>query len=443
MFLRLTFVAFALTTTTFAGYAGAYDAVYERAPVHYLTAAVNDPVARLAKRIESGEIRLAYDAKTGYLPALLEALKIPVSSQTLVFSKTSFQRELIGPDRPRALYFNDDVYVGYVRGGDVIEITSTDPVNGPVFYTVAQKEPGPGRDRDARVKFARQRDSCLQCHASSMTSDLPGHLVRSVYPDAGGQPILSAGTFRTNHGSALKERWGGWYVTGTSGGQKHMGNVVSADRDDVEKTDFTAGTNLIDVKGRFDASAYLSPHSDIVALMVLEHQTYVHNQITRANYLTRLALYDARELNKALGRPADYRSESTEGRIRNAVEPLLKAMLLCDEAKVTDKIEGTSSFANDFTGSGLKDAKGRSLRELDLRSRMFKHPLSYLIYGEPFDALPRAAKDRFYARLHEVLSGKDRSKDFEGLSDQDRAAILEILVATKKGLPGFFSAPAK
>jgi hypothetical protein len=440
MFLRLTIVALALTTT-FAVYAGAYDAVYERAPVNYLTVAMNDPVARLAKRIESGEIRLGYDAKTGYLPAVLGALKIPVSSQTLVFSKTSFQRELIGPDRPRALYFNDDVYVGYVKGGDVIEITSTDPVNGPVFYTVSQKETG--RDLDARVKFARQSDSCLQCHASSMTNDFPGHLVRSVYPDAGGQPILSAGTFRTNHGSPIKERWGGWYVTGTSGGQKHMGNVVSADRDDVEKTDFAAGTNVTDVRGRFDASAYLSPHSDIVALMVLEHQTYVHNQITRANYLTRLAMYDARELNKALGRPADYRSESTEGRIKNAVEPLLKAMLLCDEAKLTDKVEGTSSFARDFVAAGPKGAGGRSLRELDMRARLFKHPLSYLIYSEAFDALPRAAKDRFYARLHEVLTGKDRSKDFEGLCDQDRAAILEILVATKKGLPGFFSSPAK
>jgi hypothetical protein len=74
---------------------------------------------------------------------------------------------------------------------------------------------------------------------------------------------------------------------------------------------------------------------------------------------------------------------------------------------------------------------------------MFKHPLSYLIYGEAFDALPPAAKDQFYVRLHEVLTGKDRSKDFAGLNDQDRAAILGILVATKKGLPGFFSATAK
>src|SRR5688572_27007065 len=132
--------------------AGAYDAVYERPPINYPTAQMDDPVARLARRIASGEVRLAYDAKTGYLPALLKELRVPVSSQTLVFSKTSFQRELIGPDRPRALYFNDDVYVGYVKGGDVIEITSTDPNNGPVFYTVSQKEAGP----EVPLKFARQ-----------------------------------------------------------------------------------------------------------------------------------------------------------------------------------------------------------------------------------------------------------------------------------------------
>jgi hypothetical protein len=419
---------------TFGPALWAYDSVYERPPIDYLSAPAKDPVARLAKRLESGQLKLPYDAKTGYLRALLKELKIPVSSQTLVFSKTSFQRDLIGPDRPRALYFNDDIYVGYVLGGDVLEITATDPVNGPMFYTVRQKEP----EAEWPIKFARQTDACLQCHASSITQDIPGHIVRSVYPDAAGQPILSAGTFRTNHTSPLKERWGGWYVTGTSGGQKHMGNVVSADKDDVEKTDFTAGTNVTDVKGRFDASTYLSPHSDIVALMVLEHQTYVHNLITRANYLTRLALHDAVELNKALGRPADYRSDSTNSRIKNAVEPLLKAMLFSGEAKLTEPIAGTSTFTRDFAGRGPTDPKGRSLRQLDLKTRLFKHPLSYLIYSEAFDALPKEAKEVFWRRLDEILTGKDSSKEFEHLGPPHRTAILEILRTTKRDLPERF-----
>src|SRR3954471_9553427 len=162
------------------GVAGADDALYERAPIRYSTTPARDAVARLAEQIRSGSVKLKYDAERGYLPAVLEALKVPVSSQVLVFSKTSFQRDRIDPAHPRALYFNDDVYVGFVQGGDVLEIVATDPVNGPNFYTLrrAKKAKGPA--------FERQTDSCLQCHASSATGDLPGLVVRSVYPDGDG-----------------------------------------------------------------------------------------------------------------------------------------------------------------------------------------------------------------------------------------------------------------
>jgi hypothetical protein len=407
------------------------DALYERSPIKYLTTPPRDPVAQLQKRIESGQVRLDYDAKTGYLSALLKSLKIPVSSQVLVFSKTSFQRDLINPAHPRALYFNDDVYIGFVQGGDVIEVASTDPINGPNYYTLRQRKPG-------GPSFVRQTDACLQCHASSMTNDMPGHLLRSVYPDADGQPILSAGTFRTNPASPIKQRWGGWYVTGTSGSQLHMGNVTSADKDDPEKTDFTAGSNLTSLAAKIDTAPYLSPHSDIVALMTLEHQAYIHNLITRANFLTRLALHDATELNKALGRPVDYKSDSTISRINNAVEPLLKGMLFCEETKLTAQITGTSGFAKEFGARGPRDDAGRSLRDLDLKTRMFKYPCSYLIYSESFNALPREARDRFFMRLQEVLSGQDQSKDFAHLSAADRKAIREILIATKHDLPPAF-----
>jgi hypothetical protein len=409
------------------------DALYEREPVNYLTAAVEDPVARLAARIDAGQVKLAYDANTGYLPALLKALDVPVSSQVLVFTKTSLQRDRINPRRPRAVYFNDDVYVGYVQGGDVIEISSTDPVLGPVFYTLRQAE----RRRPA---FTRQTDACLQCHAGSMTHDLPGHLVRSVYPDADGQPILSAGTFRTNPASPLKQRWGGWYVTGTTGDQKHMGNVFAPNPDAAERTDFTAGTNLTTLEGRFDTSPYPSPHSDVVALMVMEHQAFVHNMTTRASVLTRVALHDAVEMNKALGRPLDHRSDSTVSRIKNAVEPLLKALLFSEEAALTGPVKGTSGFTESFAKLGPRDGKGRSLRDFDLAARMFKHPCSYMIYGQPIDRLQDAAREQLYRRLFEVLSGRDGSKEFAHLTADDRRAVLEILVGTKKGLPEYFRA---
>lgn len=423
----LTLAAFCLLTTA----ARAEDAAYDRPPINYSSPDLHDPVAALQHKLDAGQLKLTYDPKTGYLASLLKALNVPVSSQVLVFSKTSFQRNLIGPDTPRALYFDDDVYVGFVQGGDVIEITATDPQKGPIFYTLRQKTRG-------APAFARQTDACLQCHASSMTQDLPGHLVRSVYPDADGQPILSAGSFRTNPASPLKQRWGGWYVTGRTGSQVHMGNVFSRNKDDAESVDFTAGTNLLSLADRIDTSPYLSPHSDVVALMVLEHQVQVHNLITRANILTRLALHDAAELNKALGRPAGFRSESTVSRIKNAVEPLLKAMLFSEETPLTDRVEGTSTFAGDFPECPPRDARGRSLRDLDLKTRLFQHPLSYLIYTPAFDALPQAAKDHFYTRLNEVLSGQDTRKDFAHLTPADRTAIREILLATKKNLPQSF-----
>ena len=175
------------------------------------------------------------------------------------------------------MYFNDDVYVGWVQNGDVVEISAADPQLGAVFYTLRQEQA-------ERPKIVRDRGQCIVCHASSRTSGVPGHLVRSVYADKSGQPFFGSGTFTTDHRSPFKERWGGWYVTGTHGKQRHMGNVISTDRDRPEDLDMEAGANITDLSDHVNTSPYLSPHSDIVALMVLEHQSRMHNLITRANF---------------------------------------------------------------------------------------------------------------------------------------------------------------
>ena len=425
---NLVLLLLGVTCAADPGFAGsAFE--YDQDPINYSNAPVNDPVAVLQRKIEKGEVRLTRDAQHGYLKSLLDELKIPVSSQVLVFSKTSFQRNRISPKTPRALYFNDDVYVGFVHGGDVLEISSTDPTQGAIFYTVAQ-----GKDHGA--KFVRQTHACLQCHdSSSMTGGVPGHVVRSVFTDNTGQPLLSAGTFRTTQESPLKERWGGWYVTGTHGKQVHLGNAFLEDEEHPEKFDTAAGANVTSLANRFDASDYLSGHSDIVALMVLEHQTQMHNLITKASYLTRIAVRDQAEMNKALGEPADRVSDSTRSRVRSAAEPLVRHMLFADEAKLTDRIEGTSTFAKDFQSVGMKDAQGRSLRDLDLTTRMFKYPCSYLVYSESFDRLPDILKEQVYSRLRAVLTGEEKSKEFAHLSDADRKAVLEILLATKRDLP--------
>jgi hypothetical protein len=400
---------------------------FEREPINYLKAQASDPVAKLQGRLERGEAALAYEKRHGYLPAVLKALDIPVSAQVLVFSKTSFQRTRISPATPRAIYFNDDVYVGFVQTGDVLEFSAADPDLGGTFYLLEQTPA-------AKPAFLRQTHECLQCHASGKTEDVPGHLVRSVFPDEDGQPIFNAGTFTTTDESPFRERWGGWYVTGRHGRQVHMGNAVVTDPKEPEKLAGAAGANVTDLAARLDVSPYLSRHSDIVALMVLQHQTRMHNRITAANFQARLALDYAAAINKALDRPADELSESTLARIKGPAEELVKSLLFVDEAELTDSVEGTSAFAREFAARGPRDPRGRSLREFDLKTRLFRYPCSYLIYSRSFDALPAITKTQVYRRLGEILSGEDQSPAFARRTAQQRQAIREILEATKPDL---------
>lgn len=400
-------------------------------PIRYSSTAPDNGVSRLQGRLAAGKAALTCEKRLGYLRGLLKELNVPASSQVLVFSKTSMQRQRISPHRPRALYFNDDVYVGFCQNGNVLELSAVDPRLGTVFYTLDQKNA-------ERAAITRQGESCLLCHGSSQNQGMPGHLVRSVYPDAQGLPILSSGTHRIDHTSPLAQRWGGWYVSGTSGKQTHLGNLIVADRRPPEEIDNKAGVNRTDLSPLFKTSSYLTPHSDIVALMVLEHQTETHNRITRAGFLTRMALFEEAELNKALGRSEPGHSDSTLRRIRSAGEPLVKHLLFAEEAPLTDRVKGTTTFAREFARRGPFDPAGRSLREFDLTKRMFKYPCSYLIYSAAFDGLPAEVKEYVYRRLWEVLTDKDTSKDFAHLSAADRKAIHAILVATKPGLPAYW-----
>ncbi|TWU02555.1 hypothetical protein [Stieleria varia] len=407
--------------------ANAQQADFERPPIDYLNAKVNDPVARLAEKIAAGSVTLEYDEGFGFLKSVLEHLDVPLSSQTLVFSKTSLQLSRISPTRPRALYFNDDVYVGFCQRGDVLEFAATDAKQGATFYTLKQ-------DRDAVPTFVRDKGGCLSCHASSRTQNVPGYLVRSVFPDRSGRPLLGNGTFTTDHTSDFRDRWGGWYVTGRHGSMRHMGNTLCGEDD----TDFDreSGANRTDLNDKFSVDAYLTPHSDIVALMVLEHQTQMHNAMAAANYETRQALHQSYQMNELLDRPADHISESAQRRIASSSERVLKHLLMCDEFQLTDSVSGTSGFATDFAERGKKDSRGRSLRDLDLKTRVFQYPCSYLIYSPAFAGLPDEVRLKVLGRLHEILRGDDDSPEYSHLSPTMRRAILEILVDT---LPEFDS----
>jgi hypothetical protein len=389
--------------------------------IQYGDIPVDDPVARLAKQIESGNAKLEYaSGGLGYLPSLLKNLNINVDSQVLVFSKTSFQLPKISPQAPRALFFNDNVAVGSVQGGDVLELAALDPRQGVTFYTLDVK-------RSGKPTFDRRSD-CLQCHQGTTTLGIPGIMITSVYPSGDGTPAFRGAALATDHRSPFGDRWGGWYVTGTMGSERHMGNAVAHDSAQPRNLDRTGAQNLLSLGRRFDATNYLAKTSDIVALMTLEHQTRMTNLMIRSAWDARVAM-----LKGALD------SEASQ-RIDGDVEAMVAYMLFTDETKIYDPIQGVSSFTATFPQRGPRDRQGRSLRDFDLQTRMFKYPLSYMIYSETFDSMPDVVRERVYRRLYDVLTGKDTSKTFARLSEGDRLAIFEILVDTKAGLPAYWKA---
>jgi hypothetical protein len=374
---------------------------YGQKPIDYASPETTDPVAKLSQRIEADEVKLASRPGQGYLLDLLQTLTVPVESQVLVFSKSSANVRLVSPKTPRAIYFSDDVYVGWIPETGALEISAVDPQKGAIFYTLSQA--------DAHRPRLQREESCLLCHASTSALRVPGHLVRSFTTDDDGQ--LKSGYSRITHDSPLAQRWGGWYVTGTHGTQTHSGNLIGESQAARHKTDPALGGNVTDLKGFFDVSRYPSPHSDIVALLVLDHQAHLHNLITRFHYETRL----------------EHRS--------TVLESLVRYLLFADAARWEAPIQGTSGFAERFQKRGPFDRRGRSLRELDLQTRLPKYRLSYLIYSQSIEELPEAGKSALYHRLWEILSGRDQTPPFQDFPAAERQAILEILRETKSNLP--------
>jgi hypothetical protein len=405
----------------------------EKPPIQYSDSRPDNVISRLEDQLRAGKAKLEYEPGRGYLKAVLRELKVPVSSQVLVFSKTSLQRQRISPRTPRAIYFNDEVHIGYCQHGEVMEVSASDGRLGTVFYTLDQTNRN-------RAEFRRQTDNCLLCHASSANQGFPGHLVRSVYTDVEGLPLLTAGGYRTDQTSPLSERWGGWYVTGRHGRQMHMGNWIVHGRGRPELTENSSGQNVTDLKDRIDVDRYLSPHSDLVALMVLEHQAEMHNRLARAGMLTRQALHFEQTLNREVGKPLRERWPSTTTRIKAAGDPVVQYLLFSGEAALAEPVEGTSDFARDFARGGPRDRHGRSLRELDLKHRLFRYPCSYLIASPAFAALPAEVKEYIWQRLWDILNGQDKSPDYAHLSAADRSAILDILRDSQRDLPACWRA---
>jgi len=378
--------------------------------IAYATTPVNDPVAELNGRLRRGEVRLESSGPSGYLKSVLAALNVPIESQVLVFSKTSFQAPRINPRNPRSIYFNDTVSVGWVRTGPVLEFVAHDAKQGAIFYTFDQSQTG--------VPQFERNDVCVMCHASDATHNVPGMFVGSVFPGVDGTTMYGP-AYTTDHRSPFELRWGGWFVTGTHRANRHMGNTVATNPVDLGAMVTPESVHVSNLDGRFDMTGYLSPHSDLVALMTLEHQAQMLNLITRVGWEARVGTEADRPLDAAAAELVDY-------------------LFFVDEAPLPGPISGPTAFARNFGAQGPRDSKGRSLRDLDLERRLLKYPCSYLIYSEPFDGMPQAAKDAIYQRMWDVLTGRARDTKYATLSQADRTAIIEILRDTKKDLPEYW-----
>jgi len=380
-----------------------------------------DAAADLIRKVEDGTVQLRYDGSGGYLRSVLDALQVPVSSQSVVFSKTSLQQHYISPANPRAIYFTDNVVVAFIRNAPLLEIAALDSHQGMVFYAVQQGEAG-------QPKIVRS-DACLSCHEVRETLGVPGLIARSLPVSAGGQPLPEAKSLSSDHRSAFEERWGGWFITGGTGRTLHMGNTLSSG-DGSRARPSKPPEQLRSLEGKFDPAGYPSLYSDVAAVMTLNHQVRMINLMTRVGYETRIALNQAQSHADSAG--AANRLIAADAR------ELVDYLLFVDERPLPEKFESTSGFQQEFERYGPRDRRGRSLKQLDLETRLFRYPCSYMIYSPAFDGLPGATKDAIYARMWEILSGKDHDRRYAKLTPTLRAEIVSILIDTKPGLPPYF-----
>ncbi len=384
----------------------------------------DNPRAALITALDAG--LLSGDlSKNEKLSLILDTAGVPQASQVLVFSKTSLQHRLISPSNPRAIYFNDNCYIGYVPGG-IIEYGDTDPdpaVGSGLFAIDLHHN---------EAAELRQDNSCLSCHEGSRTNGRVGFFIRSVFPDPEGHVITSAGSTNVSHDTPIAKRWGGWYVTGKSGSTHHRGNQVTIEHPDGDAyLDNALGSNLNDLSHRFNVARYLQPTSDIVALMVLEHQVQLHNLLTQGSAVVHEQFERSRSLAGYLEEPFEPNQNETLQRvIHSNAERIVKHLLFCDEVALTDPIVGSDLFQIQFRANRKEDSQGRSLKDFDLKTRLFKYRCSYMVYSRAFELMHPLLKNAVLEKLQGVLSGKDQDKEFGHLSEDERKQIWQILSAT-------------
>ncbi len=405
---------------------------YDLKPHNYFGAPLKDPMSRFLERLDASGEELQEANGKPLVKRMLDELEIPVTSQVLVFTKTSLQRRAVNPKNPRALYFNEDVYLGWMPNGR-IEITSMDPDLGGIFYFQRPL------DQTNRPLFYRE-ENCLGCHAGSATNFLPGLLARSVYPDENGRNLKSVVTFdRSGHQVPFNERWGGWYVTGYHGEVRHLGNALASGGRRAPVMETKGNANRESLEDYFDSDLHLRPDSDVLALLLLDHQISMHHWIMEAHYRVRQGLHDAGIEGRSrddLRKIDDYsRSE-----LESCLDKFMRYLVFADEASLGPETwKGAGAYRENFLANRKTDSKGRSLKDLRMTERIFDYRCSYMIYSKSFQALPGPLKEEIYHRLYRglVVDGA-AAKGFEHLDGDEKIAMAEILRATLPELAAYW-----
>lgn len=400
---------------------------FEEPPINYSATQTNDRATAINAAFQSRADEIRSMPAKKRLKWLLDELGVPVESQILVFSKTSMQRDLINPETPRVLYFSDEAYVGWSVTGS-FEVSVFDAKLGTTFYLFDQHA---AKD----VPLLERSGDCLLCH--SRHEHTPTLRTRSIYPDGNGEPLSGSGGANIAPSTPLAERWGGWYVTGTKAPFEHRANLTGKKAADFEGPNALPTRNLATLDGVVDTHRYLLKTSDVIPMLMHDHQVHVHNVLSTANQDARIALHRWPAMREILGLPKDAPPQGSCVVVFDSqAEKILDALLCRDEAAwPSGGIQSDGVFASAYAKTSKPDARGRSLRDLDLQTRLFRYRCSPLIYSQSFATLPRELRDIVLLRLSSGLRAFPPSPSFGHLADAERVAIHEILTQTMPDLP--------
>jgi hypothetical protein len=382
-------------------------------PHRYWERTPKDAFARVKDDLESGRIPLDRNSESAFLESLLRALEIPPSSQLLVFSTSSLQIRLISPEAPRGLYFNEEIYLGYVQRGR-IEVIALDPELGSIFYIFDI----PREDEPLRIE---RSDRCMNCHAGTETGYVPGLLVKSVIPGPNRGSLVTFREDSLGHGVPLQDRFGGWYLTGELGTTNHWANVTGRlFQGELTTYPITPGVT-------FDFAKYPAPTSDVFAHLVHEHQAGAVNLITDFTYRARFALHEG----------SGVLSEEAARQLDDSAERLLRYLLFADEVPLpAGGVKGDARFQADFLRNRKPAGDGSSLKDFDLQTRLFRNRCSYMIYSPMIAALPSTIKERLYAKLDRALDPDQDTGLGSHLPPEEKRQIRRILQETLTDYPG-------